>query len=104
MVRRVTLALFAVLFAVTGLVMAGSADARAAAKTNTESTVPAWAWTKTWDRCEFEDSYNCAWNARRDGNGIGTSFIATSKKRIIEIRDFEAYRLTHPFIRPIFAP
>lgn len=100
--RRITLALTAMLFAATGLVMASGAEARAA---NDESNIPSWAWDKTWDRCPTEsDSRNCVWNAKRKGNGIGQSFIVTTKGRIIRIEHFEAYRLTHDIIRQIYAP
>jgi hypothetical protein len=98
--KRVTLAAFALLFAVTGLVMASGAEARAS-----ESNVPSWAWEKTWDRCESdENSRNCVWNAKRQGNGTGRSYIASTKGRIIRIEHYEAYRLTHHIVRLIYMP
>jgi hypothetical protein len=63
--------------------------------------VPQWVWDKpVWEPCEYEDSRNCVWNAKRRGNGIGDSVIVTSKGRVIVIKHWQAYRLVHPNYAP----
>lgn len=63
----------------------------------TQDTVPAWVWERDqWDRCEYEDSNNCVWNAKRQGNGLGDSVIITRQYRVIVIKHWQAYRLVRP--------
>lgn len=58
--------------------------------------IPQWVWNKpVWQPCQYEDSNNCVWNAKRQGIGGGTSYVATSKGRVIYIHHWQAYRLSH---------
>jgi hypothetical protein len=68
---------------------------------STQDRIPAWVWDKpVWEPCEYEDSRNCVWNAKRRGNGVGDSVIVTSKGRVIVIKHWQAYRLVHPNYAP----
>lgn len=71
------------------------------ASTTTQDRIPAWVWDKpVWEPCEYEDSNNCVWNAKRMGLGGGDSYVATSKGRVIHIKHWQAYRLLHPNYAP----
>ena len=93
---------FVLTFLVTCFLMAGAASASASTASPKPGETPLWAWTKSWEACASDEQRpgaRCVWNARRMGNGTGTSYIQTKRGHLIYITHLDAATL----LRPVYA-